>query len=62
MVSESSTFPDLVYEWYKPAIAWAESTGVVDGYEDGTFQPDQPSPARSLPRCFITTPSTKATT
>ena len=38
-VSESSTFPDLVYEWYKPAIAWAESTGVVDGYEDGTFQP-----------------------
>ena len=42
VVSESSTFPDLVYEWYKPAIAWAESTGVVDGYEDGTFQPDQP--------------------
>ena len=41
-VSESTTFPDLVYEWYKPAIAWAESTGVVDGYEDGTFQPDQP--------------------
>ena len=42
VVSESSTFPDLVYEWYKPAIAWAESTGVVDGYEDGTFHPDQP--------------------
>ena len=42
VVSESATFPDLVYEWYKPAIAWAESTGVVDGYEDGTFHPDQP--------------------
>lgn len=41
-VSESTTFPDLVYEWYKPAIAWAESTGVVDGYEDGTFRPGQP--------------------
>ncbi len=41
-VSESTTFPDLVYEWYKPAISWAESTGVVDGYEDGTFHPDQP--------------------
>ena len=41
-VSNSSTFPDLVYEWYKPAIAWAESTGVVDGYEDGTFRPDEP--------------------
>ena len=39
-VSESTTFPDLVYEWYKPAIAWAESTGVVDGYEDGTFRPE----------------------
>ena len=38
-VSESTTFPDLVYEWYKPAIAWAESTGVVDGYEDGHLPP-----------------------
>ena len=41
-VSESATFPDLVYQWYKPAISWAEQTGVVDGYEDGTFRPDQP--------------------
>ena len=41
-VSESTTFPDLVHEWYKPAIAWAEQTGVVDGYEDGTFRPDEP--------------------
>ena len=41
-VSDSTTFPDLVYEWYKPAIAWAEQTGVVDGYEDGTFRPGQP--------------------
>lgn len=41
-VSGSATFPDLVEEWYEPAIAWAESTGVVDGYEDGTFRPDQP--------------------
>ena len=41
-VSNNSTFPDLVYEWYKPAIAWAEQTGVVDGYEDGTFRPDEP--------------------
>lgn len=40
-VSGTAAFPDLVYEWYKPAIAWAESTGVVDGYEDGTFRPDE---------------------
>ena len=41
-VSGNAAFPDQVEEWYKPAIAWAESTGVVDGYEDGTFRPDQP--------------------
>ena len=41
-VSGNATFPDLAEDWYKPAIAWAESTGVVDGYEDGTFRPDQP--------------------
>ncbi len=41
-VSGTATFPDLVYEWYKPAIAWAEQTSVVDGYEDGTFRPDEP--------------------
>ena len=41
-VSGSTTFPDLVEKWYKPAIAWAEQTGVVDGYEDGTFRPGQP--------------------
>ena len=37
--SKASTFTDLVEEWYKPAIAWAESTGVVQGYGDGTFRP-----------------------
>ena len=42
VVSEGTTFPDLVYDWYKPAIAWAEATDVVDGYEDGTFRPDEP--------------------
>lgn len=41
-VIESTTFPDLTEDWYKPAIAWAESSGVVDGYEDGTFRPDEP--------------------
>ena len=40
--SGTAAFPDLVYEWYKPAIAWAEQTGVVDGYEDGAFRPDEP--------------------
>ena len=41
-VSGNAAFPDQVEEWYKPAIAWAEQTGVVDGYEDGTFRPGQP--------------------
>ena len=39
-VSGNAAFPDLVEKWYKPAIAWAEQTGVVDGYEDGTFRPE----------------------
>ena len=41
-VSGTAAFSDLVYDWYKPAISWAESTGVVDGYEDSTFRPDEP--------------------
>ena len=28
--------------YYGKAIAWAKQTGVVNGYADGTFRPDQP--------------------
>lgn len=28
--------------WYSDAVRWAASQGVVAGYEDGTFRPDDP--------------------
>ena len=27
--------------WYADAVTWAYNTGVVSGYEDGTFRPDR---------------------
>jgi hypothetical protein len=42
-VSEPATrmFPDVSPDaYYAPYVAWASSTGVVLGYEDGTFKPD----------------------
>ena len=29
-------------QYYGEALAWAKSAGVVNGYTDGTFRPDQP--------------------
>lgn len=26
---------------YSPAVAWAKSIGIIDGYEDGIFEPDE---------------------
>ncbi len=28
--------------WYTDAVNWAEECGIVKGYEDGSFRPDQP--------------------
>ena len=39
-VTVDSTFTDLTDDWYVNAITWAEINGVVDGYGDGTFQPN----------------------
>ena len=37
------TFPDVVGEaWYIEAVRWAASQGIVGGYGDGTFGPDDP--------------------
>ncbi len=40
-VSATASFTDLPNEWYREAIAWAEATGVVTGFPDGTFRPDE---------------------
>ena len=42
-VTEVSSFSDVpTGKWYSNAIAWAEDTGVVNGYPDGTFRLDTP--------------------
>ncbi len=40
-VTATASFSDLPNEWYRDAIAWAQQTGVVTGYPDGTFRPDE---------------------
>ena len=29
-------------DWYARAVSWAESLGIVNGFEDGTFRPNDP--------------------
>lgn len=42
-VPAGSRFPDVDPKaWYAPAVNWAHSKGLVDGFEDGSFRPDQP--------------------
>ena len=43
-VTGSGHFPDVTdtEQWYYKPVTWARKTGVVHGYEDGTFRPDEP--------------------
>lgn len=37
-----SLFSDVADSaWYAPGVSWAASAGIVDGYPDGLFRPDQ---------------------
>ena len=36
----AAKFSDVGDDWYTEAVVWATSTGVVKGYDDGTFKPD----------------------
>ncbi len=39
----STSFTDLAAgSWYEDAVNWAAENGIVDGYGDGTFGPDDP--------------------
>lgn len=40
-VTGESTFTDVSGHWAIDAITWAQKTGVVTGYENNTFQPNQ---------------------
>ena len=43
MVDTAMNYTDVpLGGWYEEAIRWADSTGVVLGYGDGTFGPDDP--------------------
>lgn len=38
---QKTAFTDVnMKAWYGPYVAWAEETGVVKGFEDGTFRPN----------------------
>ncbi len=38
----ASTFPDVAAgQYYSSAVSWASASGVVSGYEDGLFRPNQ---------------------
>ncbi|MCL1874588.1 MAG: S-layer homology domain-containing protein, partial [Clostridiales bacterium] len=39
---EPASFSDVAADtWYTDAVAWAEAEGIVEGYPDGTFKPNQ---------------------
>ncbi len=35
-------FPDVTDEWFAPYVCFAKERGIVGGYPDGTFQPNNP--------------------
>jgi hypothetical protein len=37
-----SSFKDLRAEWYRNAVAWAASNGIVGGYSRDSFGPEDP--------------------
>ena len=39
--AEAAGFNDVTDEWYATAVNWAANVGVVNGYEDNTFRPNQ---------------------
>ena len=38
--ANNAGFADVSNEWYATAVNWAANVGVVNGYEDGAFQPN----------------------
>ena len=38
--AQAAGFADVDDEWYATAVNWAANVGVVNGYEDNTFQPN----------------------
>ena len=40
--AESSSFTDLTQDWYIPAVNWAAAKGIVNGYSESSFGPEDP--------------------
>ena len=40
--AKDSSFKDLRADWYKTAVAWAASKGIVGGYSSDSFGPEDP--------------------
>ena len=40
--AQAAGFADVNDDWYATAVNWAANVGVVNGYEDNTFRPNQP--------------------
>ncbi|HLG25903.1 MAG TPA: beta-propeller domain-containing protein, partial [Candidatus Gracilibacteria bacterium] len=38
----SNCFPDVKEDWYAKYVCEAKTRGIISGYPDGTFKPDQP--------------------
>ena len=51
--AEAAGFADVTDEWYATAVNWAANVGVVNGYEDNTFRPNQPITREQLAAIFM---------
>ncbi|MBR6915713.1 MAG: S-layer homology domain-containing protein, partial [Clostridia bacterium] len=40
-------------KWYAPYVGWAKQEGLIDGYEDGTFRPDNPVTRQELAKLIV---------
>ena len=55
-VDGKNSFTDVPYgpgtTWYYDAVTWAQKNGILAGYEDGTFHPDDPITREQLAMVF----------
>ena len=51
--AQAAGFADVNDEWYATAVNWAANVGVVNGYEDNTFRPNQPITREQLAAIFM---------
>ena len=50
----TATFRDVPqHQYYAPYVAWAVQAGIVNGYSNGTFGPDDPVTREQLAVCII---------